>query len=54
MGTVRDLQQSPPDVECFKCDVTSAQSLLALQQELRDRRCSTGTCAVKAAGDAHA
>ena len=38
MGTVRDVQQSPPDVECFACDVTSAESLVALQEQLRDRR----------------
>ena len=42
MGTVRDLQQAPPDVECFKCDVTSAESLLVLQEQLRDRRWSRG------------
>jgi hypothetical protein len=38
MGTVRDLQHAPPDVECFACDVTSSEALLALREKLRDRK----------------
>jgi hypothetical protein len=38
MGTVRSLEHAPPNVECFECDVTSSDSLLALQKRVGDRK----------------
>ncbi len=37
MGTVRDLKQALPDVECFVCDVTSHTDLLELKSRMQHR-----------------